>query len=119
MIYLEFAFSVWLLCISFLKKKKYKYVYTKLVGPFCLLACGIAIATTRAFLTVQKIEEQISIVVYIGNFICRENYFSRFFAIFMMCTTIIAFCKMYISNQPEKATRCSLDSMSSKLFNID
>lgn len=90
-----------------------------LINFYCFFTCGIAIATTRTFLSLSDFEQQLEIIKIIGFWICRENSLSGFFYTLMMSVVLIFFCKRYISRYTEISARYCLDSMNSELFDID
>nr|MCR5765997.1 hypothetical protein [Treponema sp.] len=96
LIILNFGFSLCMFLAKFFSKTVIAFHFPKLVPYFCVLSCGFIIETTRTFLTITSLEEQIPLVLVIGQWICRENYICGFFNTLMLCASLLLFCKMHI-----------------------
>ena len=119
LIVINIGFSLCLFLSKFFSTTAIAYYFPRLVMYSSIYTCGLAISTTRTFLTIQTLEEHIPFVVSIGQWICRENYVSGFFTTLMLCGALLLFCKMYINRAQERAARFSLDRMNADLFSID
>ena len=119
MIAVNICFSLFLFITRFFPDTKAAYYFPRLAVYNSLCTCGIAISTTRTFLTIKSLEGHIPAVVKIGQWICRENYVSGFFTTLILSGTLLYFCKIYIKRVLERSARISLEQMSSKLISID
>ena len=116
---INIGFSLCLFLSKFFNSTAIAYYFPRLVLYSSVYTCGIAVATTRTFLTIKTLEEQIPIVVCIGQWICRENYVCGFFTTLMLCGSLLMFCKLYVQRAQEIAARFCLDRLGQKLFDID
>lgn len=118
LIMLNIAFSLFLFLQKFINNMSISYQFPRLVLYFCVFTCGLAIATTRTFLSLPTLEEHIPAIIFIGKWICRENYVCGFLTTLLLCLSLILFCKSYINKTQEVAARFQLDAMNSQLFDI-
>ena len=86
---------------------------------FCFVALGIAVATTRAFLTARDFEAQIPLARVIGQWICKENVVVGFMSTLGVSAAIVICCKEGSNRIAEVAARFCLDTMGQKTFVID
>lgn len=86
------------ICIWKLKTKDYSFKFPALINYFCYLTVGIAITITRTFLTVESYEEQIYLVRFVGEIICRENVVYGFASTIIIGILISSFCLWYAKN---------------------
>jgi flagellar biosynthesis component FlhA len=119
LIVLNIGFSLCLFLSKFFNSTAIAYYFPQLVLYSSVYTCGIAIATTRTFLSIPTLEGHIPLVLIIGQWICRENFVCGFFTTLMLCGSLLMFCKLYIQRVLEISARFCLDSMSKKLFDID
>ena len=94
---LDYGFALYLFFTRIIRKKFPKY-FPQLIVYFSLLTCGLAIATTRTFLSIKTLEEQIPIVRIIGGWICRDTFVCGFFTTLIKIAFILTFCKLYIGH---------------------
>lgn len=119
LIILNIAFSLCLFLSKFFGQTSIAYNFPRLVLFFCLFTCALIIATTRTFLAIPTLEEQIPLVLIIGQWICRENFICGFFTTLMLCGSLLLYCKMHVNRSQEVAARFCLDRMNQQLFDID
>ena len=119
LIVINIGFSLCLFLSKFFNNTAIAYYFPQLILYSSIYTCGIAIATTRTFLTIPTLEGHIPLVLIIGQWICRENYICGFFTTLMMCSSLLMFCKLHIQRTQEVAARFCLDRMSQKLLDID
>ena len=119
LIILNLGFSLCLFLAKFFSKTMIAFHFPRLALYFCLFTCALIIATTRTFLAISTLEEQIPLVLKIGHWICRENFVCGFFTTLMLCASLLLFCKMHVSRSQEVAARFCLDRMTQELFDID
>ena len=116
---LDTAFSLCLFLSRFFNSTAIAYYFPRLVILNSIYTCGIAIATTRAFLSIENLNEHIPLVLTIGRWICRENYVCGFFTTLFFSIAILLFCHLHIQKCQDTAVRFCLDMMSQKFFDID
>ena len=116
---INIGFSLCLVLSKFFNSTAIAYYFPRLVIYSSVYTCALAISTTRTFLTIKTLEEQIPIVVCIGQWICRENYVAGFFTTLMLCGALLFFCKLYVERSQYIVARFCLDQMNRKLFEID
>ena len=119
LIVLNICFSLCLFLFRFFKSTVLAYYFPRLVLYSSLYTLGIAIAATRTFLCIQTLDGHIPVVLFIGQWICRENYVCGFFTTLMLCGSLLLFCKLHIQRAQEAAANFYLDRMNQKLFDID
>lgn len=116
---LDTAFSLCLFLSKFFNSTSIAYHFPRLVIYNSIYTCGIAIATTRTFLSIENLNKQIPLVLTIGQWICRENYVCGFFTTLLSSTGILIFCHTYVQKCQEIAARFCLDMMGQRIFDID
>ena len=118
LIILNIGFSLFLFFQKFLNSMTIAYYFPKLVLYFSLFTCGLAIATTRTFLSLSNLIEHIPVIVFIGNWICRENYVCGFFTTLLLCISLIIYCRGYVYKSQSAVARFFLDGVTAKKLNI-
>ena len=113
------GFSLFLFVTRFLGNTRLTFLFPKLVQYFCFFTCGLAISTTRIFLTVPTIEENVPVVVAVSRWICRENYVSGFLTTLMVFVVLVIYCKWYVNRNLETAARFSLEGLPRELSEIE
>ena len=93
---LDTAFSLCLFLSRFFNSTAIAYYFPRLVIYNSIYTCGIAIATTRTFLSIENLNEHIPLVLTIGRWICRENYVCGFFTTLLFCIAILGFCHHHL-----------------------
>ncbi len=119
MMILNLVFSLCLFLTKFLSNPTIAFYFPRLILYFCIFTCALIIAATRTFLTVSSLEEQIPLVLIIGQWICRENIICGFFTTLSLCASLLVFCKKCVSRFQEVAARFCLDAMNQKMFDIE
>ena len=119
LIVINIGFSLCLFLSKFFNSTAISYYFPRLVLYSSVYTCGIAVATTRTFLSIPTLEGHIPLVLKIGQWICRENYVCGFFTTLMLCGSLLMFCKLHIQRVQEFAARFCLDQMNKKMFDID
>lgn len=119
LIVINIGFSLCLFLSKFFNSTAIAYYFPRLVLYSSVYTCGIAIATTRTFLSIPTLEGHIPLVLIIGQWICRENFVCGFFTTLMLCGSLLMFCKLYIQRAQEVEARFCLERMSQKLFDIN
>lgn len=67
LIVLNLGFSLCLFLAKFFSKTMIAFHFPRLVLYFCVFICALIIATTRTFLAISSLEEQIPLVLIIGQ----------------------------------------------------
>ncbi len=93
---LDLCFAVFILFITHKKKEIDLIKFLHLIQFFCVLTCSASVLTTRSFLSITDIEDQIRIIVVIGKWICNENCVKGFFTTILICFIILDFCSRHI-----------------------
>lgn len=124
LIILNLAFSLCLFASKFFSKPAIVFHLPRLVQYFCLFTFALIIATTRTFLAISSLEEQIPLILIIGQWICRENCICGIFTTLMLCASLLLFCKKYLIRAQDAARiffRLCLDTntMNQKIFAIE
>lgn len=119
LIILNLAFSLCLFASKFFSKPAIVFHLPRLVQYFCLFTFALIIATTRTFLAISSLEEQIPLILIIGQWICRENCICGIFTTLMLCASLLLSCKKYVIRSQEAAARFCLDTMNQKIFAIE
>ena len=119
LIIFNFGFSICLFLAKYLSKTMLAFHFPRLVSYYCVFSFGLIIATTRTFLAISSLEGQIPIVLIIGQWICRENYICGFFSTFMLCISLLVFCKQHVKRSQEDAANFCLERMNQELFDIN
>lgn len=107
---LDYVIALYLFFTRIIRKQFPKY-FPQLIVHFSILTCGLAIATTRTFLSIKTLEEQIPIVRIIGGWICRDNYVCGFFTTLINIAFIFTFCKLYTGHTTRVARFESVDHL--------
>ena len=116
---LDTAFSLCLFLSKFFNSTAIAYHFLRLVIYNSIYTCGIAIATTRTFLSIENLNDHIPLVLNIGRWICRDNYVCGFFTTLLFSSAILMYCHLHVQKCQELAARFCLDMMNQKLFYID
>ncbi len=106
-----------LLSKIFCKYKLQKYFPT-LIHYFCAFTFVVAVAVAKISLSAERIEDQMPIIVIIGEWICKGDNVSGFIvALSLIVFILFAFtpCIMDISKEAEEVWRGQYD----KIFKID
>lgn len=115
----EYIFALFLFCFKARCDKKRLTVFPNLIIGFSLFTLAIVISTVRTFLKTTEFDAQIPIIRIIGTLICRENVVCGLFTTLLLSGALIIFCKLFISKQTEAGARYCLDTMNSKLREIE
>ena len=116
---LDTAFSLCLFLSKFFNSTAIAYHFPRLVIYNSIYTCGIAIATTRTFLSIENLNDHIPLVLNIGRLICRDNYVCGFFTTLLFSSAILMYCHLHVQKCQELAARFCLDMMNQNLFDID
>lgn len=115
----NFLLSVLLFVTSALLAEKCRLYIAQAALCFCAIAIGVAIATTRTFLTTKDFMQQLFLARTIGQWICRENAVLGIMSTFGASAAVIIFCREVPYKVAETAGRFCLDMMGTKSFAID
>lgn len=102
---INFTFSVYLFLLTHLSSSVTYTKFSRNVIVFCLFICASAVSTTRTFLSITELENQITIIKDIGEWLCRETQICGFFATVIMCLFLFDFCKLFLDHISVKAER--------------
>lgn len=116
---IDYVFAVNIFAVKIFNRNMMSLFFRELAVCFSVFTGGVAIAATRSFLTIENIEEQITIIRIIGDFICRENAVCGFFTTLLMCGAILFFCKLCITDITEIKARITLDGMNHHFWTIE
>ena len=119
LIVINIGFSLCLFLSKFFSSTAIAYYFPRLVLYSSVYSCGIAIATTRTFLTIKTLDGHIPLVLIIGQWICRENYVCGFFTTLMLCACLLFFCKLHVERSQALAASFCMDRMNQKIFDIN
>lgn len=119
LIVINMGFSLCLFLSKFFSNTAIAYHFPRLVLYSSIYTCGIAIATTRTFLSIKTLDGHIPIVLIIGQWICRENYVCGFFTTLMLCACLLFFCKLHVERSQALAASFCMDKMNQKIFDIN
>ena len=118
LIVLVYGFSVIIFLFRFLHRKEKIYIFPKLVILFCVFTCFIALSSLRTFLTIEKFDEQLSIIRKIGLFICKDNYVCGFFSTVLIVGVVLYFSKLFILNKSEETISSCQNNLNLKIWEI-
>ena len=72
-------------------------LFSRFVRAFCFISIGVAIATTRTFLTIKSVEEQILLARILGELICKDNVIAGSFFVIIFGVGLLAFFSCFVS----------------------
>ncbi len=107
---LDIAFGIGI-CIWKSTTKKFTVKFPTIISCFCCFTIGMAITTTRTFLTVESYEEQIPLVRVLGEIICKENIVYGFTSTIIIGIFLSFFCLWFAG--------CFLNDSRSSLFSLE
>ena len=107
---IDWGISLAILITVIIKKKFSKLFYT-LVLFFSLVTIGIEIATSRYFLTIDSLEEQIAIVRILGELICAGHSVGGIFIVIVFELEHLSFFKFFVSNIADRVFQNFSDSV--------
>ena len=119
LIVINMGFSLCLFLSKFFSNTAIAYHFPRLALYSSIYTCGIAIATTRTFLSIKTLDGHIPIVLIIGQWICRENYVCGFFTTLMLCACLLFFCKLHVERSQALAASFCMDRINQKIFDIN
>ena len=107
-----FVFAVMCLC----QKEPILFFY-RMILIFCAITLATAIATTRTFLVTENLNDQITVIRIVGQWICRENFVCGFFTTLLMSMPLFL-SQIAISRRAEIFGRACIDNMNQKFWQI-